>query len=101
MIGMVIDNWFGIFGEDCLGSHSVTEFVVWYNGYLDFVDHEFDFGCMCVVVIGNGNVVVDVVWMLVLDFDEVVVIDMVDHVIELLVQCSVNEVIVFGCCGLV
>lgn len=42
-----------------------------------------------VVVIGNGNVVLDVVWILFIDFDVLVCIDIVDYVLELLCLCGI------------
>jgi ferredoxin--NADP+ reductase len=95
-IGTATDNRLGIPGEDRPGSHSATEFVAWYNGHPDFADHQFDLNCTRAVVIGNGNVAVDVARMLVLDPDEVSVTDTADHAIEPLASCSVHEVIVLG-----
>jgi ferredoxin--NADP+ reductase len=95
-IGTATDNRLGIPGEDRPGSHSATEFVAWYNGHPDFADHEFDLGVTRAVVVGNGNVAVDVARMLVLDPDEVTVTDTADHAVDALGQCSVHEVIVLG-----
>jgi ferredoxin/flavodoxin---NADP+ reductase len=95
-VGTATDNRLGIPGEDRPGSHSATEFVAWYNGHPDFADHEFDLGCTRAVVVGNGNVAVDVARMLVLDPDEVAVTDTADHAVEALAGCSVHEVIVLG-----
>ena len=50
----------------CPGSWAATEFVAWYNGHPDFQDLEFDLGVERAVVIGNGNVAVDVARMLAL-----------------------------------
>ncbi len=95
-IGTSTDNRLGIPGEDRPGSHSATEFVAWYNGHPDFADHEFDLSATRAVVIGNGNVAVDVARMLVLDPDEVAVTDTADHAVEGLAGCGVQEVIVLG-----
>jgi ferredoxin/flavodoxin---NADP+ reductase len=95
-IGTSTDNRLGIPGEDRPGSHSATEFVAWYNGHPDFADHEFDLSATCAIVIGNGNVAVDVARMLVLDPDEVAVTDTADHAVEGLATCGVQEVIVLG-----
>jgi ferredoxin/flavodoxin---NADP+ reductase len=95
-IGTATDNRLGIPGEDRPGSHSATEFVAWYNGHPDFADHEFDLSCTRAVVVGNGNVAVDVARMLVLDPDEVAVTDTADHAVDALAQCSVHEVVVLG-----
>jgi len=95
-IGTATDNRLGIPGEDRPGSHSATEFVAWYNGHPDFADHEFDLSATRAIVIGNGNVAVDVARMLVLDPDEVAVTDTADHAVEGLAGCGVQEVIVLG-----
>src|SRR5918999_878161 len=58
--------------EDLPGSHAATEFVAWYNGHPDYADREFDLSAKRAVVIGNGNVAIDVARMLALDPDEVV-----------------------------
>jgi ferredoxin--NADP+ reductase len=95
-VGTATDNRLGIPGEDRPGSHSATEFVAWYNGHPDFADHEFDLSATRAVVVGNGNVAVDVARMLVLEPDEVAVTDTADHAVEALASCSVHDVIVLG-----
>ena len=66
-VGTSTDNRLGIPGEDRPGSHAATEFVAWYNGHPHFADHMFDLNGGRAVVIGNGNVAIDVARMLVLD----------------------------------
>src|ERR1700745_2879150 len=80
-IGTATDNRLGIPGEDRPGSHSATEFVSWYNGHPDSADREFDLSATRAVVIGNGNVAVDVARMLVLAPEEVAVTDVADHAV--------------------
>ena len=55
--------------------------MAWYNGHPDYADHEFDLTATRAVVIGNGNVAVDVARMLVLDPDEVAATDTADHAV--------------------
>ena len=95
-VGTASDNKLGIPGEDRPGSHGALEFVAWYNGHPDYADHEFDLSATRAVVIGNGNVAVDVARMLVLDPDEMAVTDTADHAIAPLGAASVHEVIVLG-----
>ena len=64
--GAATDRQLGIPGEDLPGSHAATDFVGWYNAHPDFADREFDLSCERVVVIGNGNVAIDVARMLAL-----------------------------------
>ena len=54
-VGAQSDRRLGIPGEDLAGSHPATEFVAWYNGHPDFVDHSFDLSHERAVVVGNGN----------------------------------------------
>src|SRR4051794_25460490 len=58
--GAQTDRRMGIPGEDLLGSWPATAFVAWYNGHPDFQDIAFDLDCERVVIVGNGNVAVDV-----------------------------------------
>jgi ferredoxin--NADP+ reductase len=95
-VGTASDNKLGIPGEDRPGSHGALEFVAWYNGHPDYADHEFDLSATRAVVIGNGNVAVDVARMLVLDPDEMAVTDTADHAIAPLGAASVHEVVVLG-----
>src|SRR3954464_12134167 len=95
-IGTMADNRLGIEGEERPGSHSATEFVAWYNGHPDYADREFDLSATRAVVIGNGNVAIDVARMLVLDPDEIKVTDTADHAIERLGAAQVEHVIMLG-----
>jgi ferredoxin/flavodoxin---NADP+ reductase len=95
-VGTSADNRLGIAGEDRPGSHSATEFVAWYNGHPDYADHSFDLSATRAVVIGNGNVAIDVARMLVLDPDEISITDTADHAIEGLMQAQVEHVIMLG-----
>lgn len=95
-IGTATDNRLGIPGEDRPGSHAATEFVAWYNGHPGHAHREFDLSARRAVVIGNGNVAIDVARMLVLDPDEIAPTDTADHAIEALAQARVEEVVVLG-----
>src|SRR3954452_24348063 len=81
-VGTAADNRLGIAGEDRPGSHAATEVVAWDNGHPDFPDRAFDLNASRAVVIGNGNVAIDVARMLVLDPDEVKTTDTADHAIH-------------------
>src|SRR4029079_10603729 len=95
-VGTASDNKLGIPGEDRPGSHGALEFVAWYNGHPDYADHAFDLSATRAVVIGNGNVAVDVARMLVLDPDEVAATDTADHAVGPLAGAQVHDVIVLG-----
>src|SRR5688572_17610699 len=95
-VGTADDNRLGIEGEDRPRSHSATEFVAWYNGHPEYADHEFDLSVSRAVVIGNGNVAIDVARMLVLDPDEISITDTADHAIEPLARAQVQHVTLLG-----
>ncbi|MGH2836202.1 MAG: FAD-dependent oxidoreductase, partial [Solirubrobacteraceae bacterium] len=95
-VGTPGDRRLGIDGEDLPGSESATEFVAWYNGHPDYADMDFDLSCKRAVVIGNGNVALDVARMLALSVDELQVTDIADHSIELLRDSNIEEIVVLG-----
>src|SRR3954454_1001175 len=95
-VGTRDDNRLGIAGEDRPGSHPATEFVAWYNGHPDGADRTFDLSAHTAVVVGNGNVALDVARMLVLDPDEVAATDTADHAVAALAHARVERVIVLG-----
>src|SRR5262249_45571067 len=70
-VGAQTDGRMGIPGEDLPGSWPATAFVAWYNAHPDFEGLEFDLSGERAVVIGNGNVAVDVVRMLALTAGEI------------------------------
>jgi ferredoxin--NADP+ reductase len=90
------DRRLGIAGEDLPGSHAATDFVAWYNGHPDAADLSFDLTARRAVVVGNGNVALDVARMLVLDPDELATTDVADHALEALRASAVEEVVVLG-----
>jgi ferredoxin--NADP+ reductase len=95
-LGTSDDNRLGIPGEDRPGSHAATHFVGWYNGHPDAADHAYDLSVKRAVVIGNGNVAIDVARMLVLHPDELSPTDTADHAIDALAQSQVQEVVLLG-----
>jgi ferredoxin--NADP+ reductase len=95
-VGTSADNRLGIVGEDLPGSHPATEFVAWYNGHPGHAEREFDLSAERAVVIGNGNVAIDVARMLVLDPEELAVTDTADHAITALLEAQVTDVVLLG-----
>src|ERR1700704_4016854 len=95
--GSPSDRPLGIPGEDLPGSHAATEFVGWYNGHPDHTDLEIDLlSAERAVVVGNGNVALDVARMLVLAPSELAPTDTADHALEVLAESRVREVVVAG-----
>ncbi|MGC9220904.1 MAG: FAD-dependent oxidoreductase [Solirubrobacteraceae bacterium] len=95
-VGTPGDRRLGIPGEQLPGSESATEFVAWYNGHPDYADMDFDLSVKRAVVVGNGNVALDVARMLALSVDELLVTDTADHAIEALRRSKVEEIVVLG-----
>jgi ferredoxin--NADP+ reductase len=95
-VGTATDNRLAIPGDDRPGSVSAGEFVAWYNGHPQHADAAFDLSCRRAVVIGNGNVALDVARMLVLGADELAATDAADHAIAALARASVTDVVVLG-----
>src|SRR5919205_4446496 len=88
--GAESDRRLGIPGEDLPGSWSATEFVAWYNGHPDFQDVPFDLDVERVVVVGNGNVAVDVARMLALTNGELACTDTTDRAIEAIAEAPIR-----------
>ena len=94
--GAASDKRLGIPGEDLPGSHAATEFVGWYNGHPDFANHSFDLSCERAVVIGNGNVALDVARMLLMSPATLRKTDIADHALAVLSRSQVKEVVILG-----
>jgi ferredoxin/flavodoxin---NADP+ reductase len=95
-VGAQSDRRMGIPGEDLPGSWAATEFVAWYNGHPDFQHLEFDLSTERAVVIGNGNVAVDVARMLALTPEELEPTDTTDAAIDAFVNAGIREIVVVG-----
>jgi ferredoxin/flavodoxin---NADP+ reductase len=86
----------GIQGEDLAGSHAATEFVAWYNGHPDFADRVFDLSGTRAVVIGNGNVALDIARVLLADPAALRKTDIASHALQALCGSSIREVVLVG-----
>ena len=95
-VGCETDRRLEIPGEELPGSHAATAFVGWYNAHPDYADEEFDLTCERAVVIGNGNVAMDVARMLALTDRELRETDTAEHAIEMLGGNKVSEIVVLG-----
>jgi len=82
----------GIPGENLPGSLSAADFVPWYNAHPDYVDVKVPMDCDTAVVIGAGNVAMDVARMLALEPSELDPTDTADHAIEAFKASSVRDV---------
>ncbi len=95
-VGCETDRALGIPGEDLAGSHAATAFVGWYNAHPDYAAEEWDLSSERAVVIGNGNVAMDVARMLALTDHELRQTDTADHAIEALDAKGIREIVVLG-----
>ncbi|MET8873438.1 FAD-dependent oxidoreductase [Nocardia sp. NPDC004604] len=95
-VGASSDRRLGVPGEDLPGSHSATEFVAWYNGHPDFADRHFDLSAERAVIVGNGNVALDVARVLTVDPDELAKTDIADYALDALRASNIREVVVLG-----
>lgn len=100
-VGCESANPLGIPGEELPGSHSATAFVGWYNGHPDHRDRDFDLSCTSAVVVGVGNVSMDVTRILVRDRDELAKTDLAHHALEVLRASKITDVYVLGRRGVV
>jgi ferredoxin--NADP+ reductase len=95
-IGTSTDKRLGIPGEDLNGSHAATEFVAWYNGHPDHCGLEVDLQAKQVVVVGAGNVAIDVARMLALAPSELETTDTADHAIDVLRSSGIEEITILA-----
>jgi ferredoxin--NADP+ reductase len=95
-VGAQTDRRMGIPGEDLPGSWPATEFVAWYNGHPDFQHLAFDLSGERAVVIGNGNVAVDVARMLALTPEELAPTDTTDAAIDAIGNSGIREIVMVG-----
>jgi ferredoxin/flavodoxin---NADP+ reductase len=95
-LGTSIDKRLGIPGEELRGSHPATEFVAWYNGHPDHSGLEIDLQAKQVVVVGAGNVAIDVARMLALAPSELAITDTADHAIEVLGASGIEDITILA-----
>jgi ferredoxin/flavodoxin---NADP+ reductase len=95
-LGAQSDRRLGIPGEDLPGSWSATEFVAWYNGHPDFQGLSFDLNVERAVVVGNGNVALDVARMLALTPEELAPTDTTEPAIEAIGWSTLWEIVIVG-----
>jgi ferredoxin--NADP+ reductase len=94
--GAESDRRLGVPGEDLAGSHTATEFVAWYNGHPDYRDRHFDLSQEVAVVVGQGNVAMDVSRILAKTVDELRHTDIAAHALEALASSKIREVHLVG-----
>jgi len=94
--GASSDRPLGIEGENLAGSVSATEFVGWYNGNPDFRDRAFDLSHPTAVIVGNGNVALDVCRILAKSIDELKQTDICSHALDALSESRITDIVLVG-----
>ena len=87
-------------GETLPGCHQAGDFVHWYNGHPDFRDFAFDLSGERAVVVGHGNVALDVARILVETPDELRNTDIAPHALDAIAESRIREVQIVGRRGL-
>jgi ferredoxin--NADP+ reductase len=86
----------GISGEDLKNCISAADFVPWYNSHPDFTKVSVDLNTDTAVVIGAGNVAMDIARMLAIDPSELDPTDTAQHALDVFKASKVRKVIIFG-----
>jgi ferredoxin--NADP+ reductase len=94
--GAALDRRMGIPGEDLPGSVSATDFVAWYNGHPDTPIDRFALTARTAVVIGAGNVALDVARILAKPATDLQRTDLPDHVLEELARSPIRDIHLLG-----
>ena len=95
-VGARTDRRMGIPREHLPGSHSATEFVGWYNAHPDFRHLGFDLSSERAVVVGNGNVAMDLARILASPPELLAATDIAEHALEQLAESRIREIHVLG-----
>ncbi len=95
-MGAQSDRALNIPGEDLPGSEAAVDFVGWYNAHPHFEHMAPNLSGAHAVVVGNGNVAIDVARMLVTEPEVLALTDIADHALESLRTSGVEEVLVIG-----
>ena len=93
-VGAPDDRRLDIDGMGLPGTGTATEVVAWFNGHPDFAALPVDLSHERVVIVGNGNVALDVARILTADPDELAGTDIADHALAALRTSRVREVVV-------
>ena len=95
-IGSSSDRRLGIPGEELDGSYSATAFVGWYNAHPDFRDFPFDLRSERAVVVGVGNVAMDVARVLLKSPEQLAKTDIARHALEALRASRLREIVLLA-----
>ncbi|MDT5096109.1 MAG: ferredoxin/flavodoxin---NADP+ reductase [Mycobacterium sp.] len=83
-------------GKDLPGNYAAADFVAWYNGHPDHAGDTFDLSTERAVIIGNGNVALDVARVLLKSPEELAKTDIADHALTALADSKIREVVILA-----
>ncbi|MGB8389381.1 FAD-dependent oxidoreductase [Mycobacterium sp.] len=86
----------GIPGEELAGNHAAADFVGWYNGHPDHAGDVFDLSAPRAVIVGNGNVALDIARILLMEPDELAETDIAQHALDVLSGSAIREVVILA-----
>lgn len=86
----------GVPGEDLAGVYSAKDFVGWYNGLPSCQELKPDLSCETAVILGQGNVALDVARILLSPIDILKKTDITKPALEALAQSQVRRVLIVG-----
>ncbi|XP_029933660.1 NADPH:adrenodoxin oxidoreductase, mitochondrial [Myripristis murdjan] len=86
----------GVPGEDLAGVHAAKDFVGWYNGLPDNRKLHPDLSCETAVILGQGNVALDVARILLSPMDMLKKTDITQPALDLLAESRIRRVLIVG-----
>ncbi len=95
-VGAQADRQLGIPGEGLPNSFSATEFVAWYNSHPQYASFNPDLDVESAVVVGVGNVAMDVARVLARTIEELKTTDIADHALTVLAQSKIKDIYVLS-----
>jgi ferredoxin--NADP+ reductase len=94
--GCETDRKLGVPGEDLAGSLSATAFVAWYNGHPDYTSLPVDLSTERAVVVGIGDVAMDLARILLRSPDDLAKTDIANYALAALRKSRVREVVILA-----
>ncbi|MBF0503958.1 MAG: FAD-dependent oxidoreductase [Candidatus Omnitrophica bacterium] len=94
--GAQTDRPLGIKGEDLIGNYKASQFIGWYNGHPRFKDCQFDLSNKVALIMGQGNVAIDIARILCCTKEELAHTDICQHALDALAESKIEQVHVYG-----
>ncbi|WP_009475984.1 FAD-dependent oxidoreductase [Rhodococcus sp. JVH1] len=94
--GAPVPRPLGIPGEGLSGFHTAADVVPWYNGHPEHSDRHLEVSGERVVIVGNGNVALDITRILASRIEALRSTDIADHAVDVLSASRISEIVVVG-----